>query len=307
MRKIKRIFAIILSVFVFLSNGWTESLAAERVHKEYNNEFYEDSVVESDSECATESDAECATESDGVSDSESSLLLKYLVVDKPSITTPDTQTVLVGLGDGTIVFDNAVLYYENEENGTEYSSYAKSIDSESALFEMLIDKSYTPGKYTITAVEYTAEGASHTIYLHDAGINASFGVDSIIETEADAYVEDAENVIDETVSDAVIVSDDGAVTAQELEGAVMAASDGTVMAKNKEDIIIVLDPGHGTPNGDEGAKYEWNGVTYIERDLNLKIAQYCKEDLEKYNGVKVYMTRTTNNNGLTLSPPKGKQ
>lgn len=305
MRKIKRIFAIILSVFVFLSNGWTESLAAERVHKEYNNEFYEDSVVESDSECATESDAECATESDGVSDSESSLLLKYLVVDKPSITTPDTQTVLVGLGDGTIVFDNAVLYYENEENGTEYSSYAKSIDSESALFEMLIDKSYTPGKYTITAVEYTAEGASHTIYLHDAGINASFGVDSIIETEADAYVEDAEDVIDETVSDAVIVSDDGAVTAQELEGAVLSASDGAVMAKNKNEIVIVLDPGHGTPDGATGATYEWNGVTYTERDINLKIAQYCKEDLEKYNGVKVYMTRTTNNNGLLLSVPEG--
>ncbi|MCM1172627.1 MAG: GBS Bsp-like repeat-containing protein [Clostridium sp.] len=294
MKKIKRIIALILSVSIFLSNGWIESLAAERVHKEYNNEFYEDT--------ATETDAQCATESDGALDSENSILLNYLVVDKPSITTTDTQNILVGLGDGNVVFDNAVLYYKNEESGTEYSSYAKSVDSESALFEILIDKSYTSGKYIITAVEYMAGETSHTIYLCDAGIRASFGVDDIIETEADAYVED---VVDEMISDAVIVSDDGVVTAQEMENAVLAASDGAVMAKNKNEIVIVLDPGHGTPNGDPGATYEWNGVTYIERDLNLKIAEYCKEELEKYNGVKVYMTRTTNNNGLTLSAPEG--
>ena len=287
-----------MSISIFFSNGWIESLAAERIHKEYNNEFYE--------ETATDMDAECATESDGAAYSEINPLLNYLVVDKPSITTTDTQNILVGLGDGNVVFDNAVLYYENEENGTEYSSYAKSIDSESALFEILIDKSYTPGKYIITAVEYTAGGTLHTIYLQDAGVNASFGVDDIIETEADAYIEeDIEGVVDETISDAVIVSDDGAVTTQELESAVLSASDGAVMAKNKNEIVIVLDPGHGTPDGATGATYEWNGVKYIEKEINLKIAQYCKEELEKYNGVKVYMTRTTNDNGLYLSVPEG--
>ena len=298
MKKIKRIIAFIVSISIFFSNGWIESLAAERIHKEYNNEFYE--------ETATDMDAECATESDGAAYSEINPLLNYLVVDKPSITTTDTQNILVGLGDGNVVFDNAVLYYENEENGTEYSSYAKSIDSESALFEILIDKSYTPGKYIITAVEYTAGGTLHTIYLQDAGVNASFGVDDIIETEADAYIEeDIEGVVDETISDAVIVSDDGAVTTQELESAVLSASDGAVMAKNKNEIVIVLDPGHGTPDGATGATYEWNGVKYIEKEINLKIAQYCKEELEKYNGVKVYMTRTTNDNGLYLSVPEG--
>ena len=298
MKKIKRIIAFIVSISIFFSNGWIESLAAERIHKEYNNELYE--------ETATEMDAECATESDGAAYSEINPLLNYLVVDKPSITTTDTQNILVGLGDGNVVFDNAVLYYENEENGTEYSSYAKSIDSESALFEILIDKSYTPGKYIITAVEYTAGGTLHTIYLQDAGVNASFGVDDIIETEADAYIEeDIEGVVDETISDAVIVSDDGAVTVQELESAVLSASDGAVMAKYKNEIVIVLDPGHGTPDGATGATYEWNGVKYIEKEINLKIAQYCKEELEKYNGVKVYMTRTTNDNGLYLSVPEG--
>lgn len=51
-----------------------------------------------------------------------------------------------------------------------------------------------------------------------------------------------------------------------------------------EEFVIVLDPGHdaihaGAQNGDLG-----------EEDLVYKIAQYCKEELDKYN-VTVYMTR----------------
>lgn len=52
-------------------------------------------------------------------------------------------------------------------------------------------------------------------------------------------------------------------------------------------IIIVLDPGHG--GSDPGTSY--NGVR--EKDINLKIALYAKEELETYKNVKVIMTRTT--------------
>ena len=50
--------------------------------------------------------------------------------------------------------------------------------------------------------------------------------------------------------------------------------------------IIVLDPGHG--GSDPGASY--NGV--YEKNVNLKIAQYVKAELETYSNVKVIMTRT---------------
>lgn len=56
--------------------------------------------------------------------------------------------------------------------------------------------------------------------------------------------------------------------------------------------VIVLDPGHGGVDG--GASRTFNGVTYVERDLVLKIAYYCKAELEKYDNVVVYMTRTDN-------------
>lgn len=54
----------------------------------------------------------------------------------------------------------------------------------------------------------------------------------------------------------------------------------------KPDVVIVLDPGHGGKY--PGAIH--NG--YTERDLNLKVALYCREYLEaNYTGMKVYLTR----------------
>lgn len=55
------------------------------------------------------------------------------------------------------------------------------------------------------------------------------------------------------------------------------------------DVIIVLDPGHGGSDG--GAVRTWKGVRYLEKEINLKISQYTKAELETYEGVQVYLTR----------------
>lgn len=57
-------------------------------------------------------------------------------------------------------------------------------------------------------------------------------------------------------------------------------------AEAKRDIIIVIDPGHGGTN--LGAQY--NNVT--EKEATMKVAAAMKEELEKYEGVVVYLTRT---------------
>ena len=54
-------------------------------------------------------------------------------------------------------------------------------------------------------------------------------------------------------------------------------------------LVIVLDPGHG--GGDPGA----TGGNLREDEVNFKIAYYAKEELEQYEGVKVYLTRYNNN------------
>lgn len=53
----------------------------------------------------------------------------------------------------------------------------------------------------------------------------------------------------------------------------------------KKDLCIVIDPGHG------GIQSGTQRGTVEEKTLNLKIAQYLKEALEKYKGVAVSLTR----------------
>ena len=59
----------------------------------------------------------------------------------------------------------------------------------------------------------------------------------------------------------------------------------TVQASSKKDLTIVIDPGHG------GIQSGTQRGTVEEKTLNLKIAQYLKEALEKYKGVTVSLTR----------------
>lgn len=73
-----------------------------------------------------------------------------------------------------------------------------------------------------------------------------------------------------------------------LAFAVWAVPSAAVRAK---DYVVVLDPGHG---GEGCATRTWDGVEYREDILNLKIAQYAKAELETYDGIKVYMTRYSN-------------
>ena len=63
----------------------------------------------------------------------------------------------------------------------------------------------------------------------------------------------------------------------------------TVKVEKERPVVIVLDPGHGGYDG--GAFRRWGGKTYCEKNLNLSIAKACKRALEQYSGVKVYLTR----------------
>lgn len=51
-------------------------------------------------------------------------------------------------------------------------------------------------------------------------------------------------------------------------------------------IVVVIDPGHGGEN--LGAEYE----DYTEKEMTMTVANAMKEELEKYEGITVYMTRT---------------
>ena len=64
------------------------------------------------------------------------------------------------------------------------------------------------------------------------------------------------------------------------------AGKGRQKAPEDAELVIVLDAGHG------GSDYGATANKLQEKVLTLKIARYCKAELEQYNGVKVYLTRS---------------
>lgn len=53
----------------------------------------------------------------------------------------------------------------------------------------------------------------------------------------------------------------------------------------EEPLVVVIDPGHG--GEEEGGMYD----SFVEKDITLITAKAMKEELEKYEGVEVYLTR----------------
>lgn len=64
--------------------------------------------------------------------------------------------------------------------------------------------------------------------------------------------------------------------------------------KTSESVVIVIDPGHGGDN--LGTMYG----EYVEMDMTLTVALAMKEELEKYEGITVYLTRE-DDRGLSLT------
>lgn len=76
-----------------------------------------------------------------------------------------------------------------------------------------------------------------------------------------------------------------------VSGEEPAAAEPVPEEQPADKLVIVLDPGHGGMADDgrpEGGVYDG----FVEKELNLIVAEAMKEELEKYEGVTVYLTRT---------------
>lgn len=108
------------------------------------------------------------------------------------------------------------------------------------------------GTYSITELKLVDDGNTYEYSLSDLGLTQEFCASG--DTDDDTYDDDDENVY-----------------------------------KAGSGLVVVIDAGHGGYDG--GAESTFNGVTYSEKYMNLKIAQACRDELQKYYGVTVYMTR----------------
>ena len=278
---------------------------------------------EAQSADADDSNATEEAASDGI-------LLNYLVVDKPYVELGETQSIVVSIGDDDIEIDSAVLNLHRESDDSTYEAAASVIDGDALQFEIEYSEESEAGVYILDAVAFVTGGVSYTVVLSDAGIEASYGVETVVETAADAeVVEDTDDETETEEEDAgsaddtysgetdadddeetlnaddydvdisvVTFDEDGNQTsANSIEEALSeqaeqtddSGSDETVTAyaSSSDNVVVVLDPGHDATHAGASA----NGLK--EEQLTLKIAEYCREELETYSGVTVYMTRET--------------
>ena len=152
------------------------------------------------------------------------------------------------------------------------------------------------GSYRLVKIAYTLDGAIYEEDFETMGIEAKWGVDTEVETNPDDVTVD-EDAMDDAITveempdgeDAgeVAIEDSSAETITDALQSSETEQDMEVKSDFKafKSMVIVLDPGHDATH--RGAIC--NG--YDEATLNLKIAQYCKAELQKYAGVTVYMTR----------------
>lgn len=216
--------------------------------------------------------------------------LNYLYLGKQYITAPDSQKILIGFGDEDTAIVRGSLTVENYRTKEQHIYSSEESMENTVLFELPFNKA-DAGIYEVKSVELMlGDGSKTSLELADTGMtNVYFGVDEEF-LEVDAQ---GNSLLEEAV---VSLSGDGAKTSRsavnEIGEALAnadAANKGVTGRMNTEDsgVVVVLDPGHDATHG--GAT---NKSGMKEDRLNLKIAQYCKEELEQYHGVTVYMTRT---------------
>ena len=230
--------------------------------------------------------------------------LNYLVVGNKVVCTPGEQYFLADVGDGTEAIESATLTYKNATTEVETEIPADTIEAGTLLFEMNMDESQPDGEYEVTKIAVASGGQTYLIDMADTGIEARFGVNAEVDTNADAYVEEEETADAQTDSElqeagiTVMDAQGQEITYDNLSEALQEANedvaDNGIAAQSEinPNLVVVLDPGHG--GSDSGAC----GYGLREKDLTLKIANYCKAKLQEYSHVEVYMTRTgdTDNN-----------
>lgn len=219
-------------------------------------------------------------------------LLNYVYVDKNNVEINGEQNIVLSVGDDSTVLESARLFLQKKD-GEQYALEASAIDGNAMLFTEKYPDENKTGVYTLYSYEVTVNGVVYTQVLSEAGVNVSYGVNCDIESQPDAQVVNEEDTEPDVDYDVVSFDKDGNQISEE---SIASAIENQRQEQNEDgltrstygsngNIVVVLDPGHdGSHGGTSG-----NGVA--ESVINLKIAQYCKEELQKYSGVTVYMTR----------------
>lgn len=211
-------------------------------------------------------------------------MMEYFLVDNPVLSNGETENFVLSLNNAEGYSDFKLTI--QKENGTSFDlESSEQVDNLVKFSRVFTEEE--KGQYSVTTLHYVYNGQAYYLNYSDLEMDVKFGVNQ----EYDGYDATLPDLTEDSISsEGVIEVTDVNKAEEEIVNGV--ASQPATMSVDEFSkhatggMTICLDPGHG--GNDSGA----TAFGAKESDLTLKIAQYCKEELSKYD-VNVVMTRTT--------------
>lgn len=290
-KKLKPLLALVLSVFMSVStlNNMYTVRADDEITQEgpiveetqTEEETTEEQVPTVEEEEVPVVEKEPVVEEEQLGDSN---MMEYFLVDNPVLSNGETENFVLSLNNAEGYSDFRLTI--QKEDGTTFD-----LESSEQVDNLLkFSRGFTEeekGQYSVTTLHYVYNGQSYYLNLSDLEMDVKFGVDQ----EYDGYDATLPDLTEDSMSSEGIIevtdvnkAEEEIVNGVASQPAIMSVDEFSRHATGG--MTICLDPGHG--GSDSGA----TAFGAKESDLTLKIAQYCKEELSKYD-VNVVMTRTT--------------
>ena len=271
----------------------------ETSHKEDNFVTEENNATESEiigeGAANEESAGENSENTEGSEEAEEiEMALNYLYINEAEQQEGEQQSIVLSWGNENTQVNNISLTLENE-NGEQIVLKVSKQSDELYLYEY----TFPQGIYHVSNVHVVTNESEKDFTAEELGVDAYFGVgetpnesakSSYIEMESIEESADGTNAAASVEASVVSIGENGEETAEASIGAALeaqgvTAESGKARSARAKNVVVVLDPGHDSKH----AGAYGNGVH--EEVATLKIAQYCKEELEQYSGITVYMTR----------------
>lgn len=289
-KKLKPLLALALSVFMSVStmtNMYTVRADDEITQEEpvveetqTEEETTEEQVPTVEEEIPTEEE-EPVVEEEQLGDSN---MMEYFLVDNPVLSNGETENFVLSLNNAE-GYSDFKLTIQKEDGTTFDLESTEQVDNLVKFSRVFTEEE--KGQYSVTTLHYVYNGQSYYLNFSDLEMDVKFGVDQ----EYDGYDATLPDLTEDSISSEGIIevtdvnkAEEEIVNGVASQPATMSVDEFSRHATGG--MTICLDPGHG--GSDSGA----NAFGTKESDLTLKIAQYCKEELAKYD-VNVVMTRTT--------------
>lgn len=296
-KRLKPLLALVLSVFMSVSTMTNMYIvrADDEVTQEEpiveetqtEEETTEEQVPTVEEQTPTEEEEVPVEKEEPVVEEEQlgdSNMMEYFLVDNPVLSNGETENFVLSLNNAEGYSDFKLTI--QKENGTSFDlESSEQVDNLVKFSRVFTEEE--KGQYSVTTLHYVYNGQAYYLNYSDLEMDVKFGVDQ----EYDGYDATLPNLTEDSISSEGIIevtdvnkAEEEIVNGVASQPAIMSVDEFSRHATGG--MTICLDPGHG--GNDSGA----TAFGAKESDLTLKIAQYCKEELSKYD-VNVVMTRTT--------------